>query len=191
MRLFLVGATGGTGIAIRDQAAGRGHGVTAFGRSKANDVTGSPVDASALAAAMTGHDAALSAMGGGLNLFDGTIRTNSARAVIEAMQKSGVRRLIIMSSTLNEPDLRARIVSHTLLWAPAKDQRSLETLVIASDTEWTIIRPPQLTNGPLTGKAQLATTNTGRGSVSRADVAKLMIDLAENGSHKRQIVWVA
>src|SRR5690349_8472888 len=106
MRLFLVGATGGTGTTIREQAVRRKHVVTAFGRSKANDVVGSPLDAVALAEGMNGHDAVLSAIGGGLS--SSTIRTESARAVLEAMQRSSIRRFIVMSSTLNEPLLRSR-----------------------------------------------------------------------------------
>jgi putative NADH-flavin reductase len=113
------------------------------------------------------------------------------RAILDAMRRSGIRRFIVMSSSLNEPALRSRILSHTLLWAPAKDQRSMEKIVTASDADWTIIRPPMLTNGPLSGEAQLAETNTGRPSVSRADVAKLMLDLVESASHKRQVVWTA
>ena len=186
MRLFVIGATGPTGTEIRKQAPGRGHVVTAFGRSQANDVVGSVADASALADAMKGHDAVLSAIGG----FNSTIRTESTRAAIDAMRRTGVRRFIIVSSTLNEPALRSRILSNTLLWAPAKDQRSMEALVTASDVDWTILRPPVLTNGPLTGGVGLATKNMGRFSVSRADVAKVMIDLAEDGNHKREIVWV-
>jgi len=188
MRLILLEATGGTGTAIREQAVRRGHAVTAFGRSKANDVVGSPLDASALAEAVKGHDAVLSAIGSGL--FGTTIRTESARAILDAMRRNGIRRFIVMSSTLNDSALRARILSHTLLWAPAKDQRAMEAIVTASGTDWTIIRPPVLTNGPLTGDAQLAETSVGRASVSRADVARLMLDLAEAGSHLRQVVWV-
>jgi putative NADH-flavin reductase len=189
LRIFLLGATGGTGAAIREQALRRGHDVTAFGRSKANDLAGSPLDASVLAEGVKGHDAVLSAIGAGL--FATTIRTESARAILDAMRRNGIRRFIVMSSTLNEPLLRSRILSHTLLWAPAKDQRAMEKIVTASDAGWTIIRPPLLTNGPLTGAAQLANTNAGRASVSRADVAKLMLDLAEGGSHQRQVVWVS
>jgi len=189
MRLFLLGATGGTGAAIRDQAQRRGHHVTAFGRSRANDVVGSPLDASVLAESVKGHDAVLSAIGAGL--FPTTVRTDSARAILDAMQRNGIRRFIVMSSTLNETSLRARVLSHSLLWAPAKDQRAMEKIVTASEADWTIIRPPLLTHGPLTGNARLAETNTGRSSVSRADVAMLMLDLAEAGSHLRQVVWVA
>ena len=189
MRLFLVGATGGTGVALREQAARRGHAVTAFGRSKANDLVGSPLEPVALAEGMKGHDAVLSAIGGGL--FATTIRTDSARAILDAMKRSGIRRYVVMSSTLNEPLLRSRILSHTLLWAPARDQRSMEKIVTASDVEWTIIRPPLLTNGALTGDAQLAEKNGGSASVSRADVARLMLDLTESGRHQRQVVWIA
>jgi putative NADH-flavin reductase len=189
MRLFLVGATGGTGTAIREQAVSRKHLVTAFGRSSANDLVGSPMDAAALAEGMKGHDAVLSAIGGGL--FSSTIRTQTARAILDAMQRSGIRRFIVISSTLNEPSLRSRILSHTLLWAPAKDQRAMETIVTASDAEWTIIRPPVLVHGPVTGAARLSETNTGRPSVTRADVATLMLDLVESASHQRQVVWIA
>ena len=163
--------------------------MTAFGRSSANDVVGSPLDAAALADAMKGHDAVLSAIGGGL--FGASVRTGSARAVLEAMQRAGVSRFIGMSSTLNEPAVRSRILSHSLLWAPAKDQRSMEEIIRGSAAAWTIIRPPVLTDGPLTGSAALADANGGRGSVSRADVASLMLDLAETGSYLRQVVWVA
>jgi putative NADH-flavin reductase len=191
MRLLVIGATGKTGRAIVEQAKARGHSVTTFGRSDANDVVGSPMDVDALAAAMRGHDAVLSAIGAG-GLGRTSVRADSARAVIAAMQRTAVRRFIVMSSTLVDAHqaLLMRFLAATLAHGHASDQRSMEKIVTASDVDWTIVRPPVLTNGPLTGRVELATSESGEGSVSRNDVAKLMLDLAEGGGYKRQVAWM-
>ena len=185
MRLFLLGGTGGTGREILAQAKARGHSATTFGRSPGNNIAGTPLDANAIAAAIGGHDAVLSAIGAAP--FEKTqVRAESARAVLTAMQRNGMRRFVVMSSTLVDGGFFAA----TLLRRPAADQRSLETIVRASDADWTILRPPLLTNGPLTGTVQLATSRSKTRKVSRSDVAKLMIDLAESGAHKREVVWI-
>ena len=48
----------------------------------------------------------------------------------------------------------------------------------ASDLDWTILRPPMLTNGPRTGRYQAVVNQPlSRGfSISRADVADYMIN---------------
>ncbi len=194
MRLFIVGATGRTGRALVGQAKARGHTVTAFGRSNANDVVGCPMDANALARAMRDHDAVLSAIGAG-GLGRARVRADSARAVLEAMGRSGVRRFIVMSSTLvdEKPGFLTRSFARTIARAHAADQRAMEKIVTASDAGWTILRPPALTNGPLTGRFELVTSESERpaeGRVSRNDVAKLMLDIAESGAFQRQVTWV-
>ena len=190
MKLFILGATGKTGLQLVDQAIRRGHTVTTFGRASANHVVGSPMDTPALADATRGHDAVISTIGARtLNAHD--VRTRSARAVIDAMQRAGVRRLVIMSSTLvdDHQGWKTRFFSRTLLRSHADDQRSMETVVRASNLDWTIVRPPTLTNGPLTGGGAIVKHEPGEGTISRADTAKLMLDIVESGSYARQIVW--
>jgi uncharacterized protein YbjT (DUF2867 family) len=57
------------------------------------------------------------------------------------------------------------------------DLARLEDLVRASGTDWTIVRPPNLTNAPLTGRYRTAVDgNVPRGkSIGRADVAHCML----------------
>src|SRR5438477_68978 len=72
MRLFILGATGGTGRALIDQALERGHRVTAFVRSPqklggpregVTVLQGDPRSVDELRAALPEHDAVLSALG--------------------------------------------------------------------------------------------------------------------------------
>lgn len=194
MRLFIIGATGRTGRALVAQAKARGHSVTTFGRSSTNDVVGCPMDTNALARAMGGHHAVLSAIGAG-GLGRTVVRADSARAVIEAMGRTGVRRFIVMSSMLvdENPGSFTSLFSRTIAHAHAADQRAMEKIIAASDTGWTIVRPPVLTNGPLTGRFDLVTSEAERprgGRVSRNDVAKLMLDIAESGAFERQVTWL-
>ncbi len=53
----------------------------------------------------------------------------------------------------------------------------MEADILSSPTDWTIVRPPRLTNGSLTGKYRTAVGGTvPRGYlISRADVAHLML----------------
>lgn len=55
----------------------------------------------------------------------------------------------------------------------------MEAGLLASGLEVCICRPTGLTDGPLTGKAVLATGFTGRATISRADVAHWMLDQLE------------
>jgi hypothetical protein len=58
-----------------------------------------------------------------------------------------------------------------------------EALILASETEWTIVRPGFITNGPATKKYQVITDLTGvtSGKISRADVAHFIVEeLAAN-----------
>ena len=73
------------------------------------------------------------------------------------------------------------------------DLALMEDAVRESGLEWTVVRPPRLTNGPFTGTYRTANgQNLPHGtSVSRADVANLMLRLAEDPAAIGQVVGVA
>jgi uncharacterized protein YbjT (DUF2867 family) len=87
----------------------------------------------------------------------------------------------------------AAVLRKTLLRNVAEDCAAMENVVMASDIDWTIVRPPRLTNGPLTGRYALAAGRMPRGSVSvgRADVAHFMLDELASNAFARQIVGMA
>jgi nucleoside-diphosphate-sugar epimerase len=116
MKLFVLGATGKTGREIVDLALARGHEVTAFVRSPQKlrpvaslaIVRGDPLEREAIAAALPGHDAVLSAIGAPRReaLRPNTLLTDCARATVDAMASSGVPRLAIVSAAVLFPGKR-------------------------------------------------------------------------------------
>jgi putative NADH-flavin reductase len=203
MRLFVLGATGKTGRALVAQDLARGHVITAFGRSAARDdttetlrvVVGNPMRADDLATALPGHDAVLSALGT-RGLGATAVLVDSARATIDAMQRAGVRRLIVISSSLVDPrgGWLSVVAARTLLRHTASDQRAMETLVTQSELDWTVLRPALLGDGALSGRYTVSPVSAGipasRAGMSRADVAQMMLDTVERGAHVKEIVWL-
>ncbi|MGH7294735.1 MAG: NAD(P)-dependent oxidoreductase [Polyangiaceae bacterium] len=202
-RLFVVGATGGIGKAVVAQALERGHGVTAFVRSPgkldaARDgltvLQGNPLDAEALRAVLPGHDAVVSALGPpGPGAT--TVAADGARSMVAAMQAVGMRRLLAVGVAVLFEDmgLVASILRHTLLRNVAKDSAEMERILRASDLEWTVARPPRLTNGPRTGRYAVADDRMPPGSggasvMRRADVAHFLLEELEHPAHVLRLV---
>ena len=203
MRLFILGATGGTGRQLIDQALARGHQVTAFVRSPEklsarpeglSVLQGDPRDAAALTAVLPGHDAVLSALGPP-GPRRSTILPDSARSTVSAMQSAGLRRLLIVSAAILFEDLGllAALLRRTLLRNVVVGSGEMERMVTASDLDWTIVRPPRLTNGPLTRRYHVADNRfpPGKQTLSRADVAHFLLDELVQDAHLRQIVGQA
>ena len=203
MRLFMLGATGGTGRQLIDQALARGHRVTAFVRSPEkfsarpeglNVQQGDPRDAAALTAALPGHDAVLSALGPP-GPRRSAILPDSARSTVSAMQSAGIRRLLIVSAAILFEDLGllAALLRRTLLRNVVIGSGEMERIVAASDLHWTIVRPPRLTNGPRTARYQVADDRfpPGKRTLSRADVAHFLLDELDRCAHLRRIVGQA
>jgi len=136
LRLFVVGATGGTGRELVRQALERNHRVTAFVRSPQKlgpprdglrVIEGDVLDADAVAAALAGHDAVLSAMGPP-GPGRTTITSESARTTVTAMRASGVRRLLLVGVAVLFEDggMMADLLRKTLLRNVADDSAAME-----------------------------------------------------------------
>ena len=148
MRLFILGASGGTGRQLIDQALALGHQVTAFVRSPEklgarpeglSVRQGNPRDAAALTTALAGHDAVLSALGPP-GPRRSTILGESARSTVSAMQSVGMRRLLVVSAAILFEDLGllAALLRRTLLRNVVIGSGEMERIVTASDLDWTI-----------------------------------------------------
>jgi putative NADH-flavin reductase len=108
MNLVVLGATGRTGRLVVEQALAAGHAVTALVRSpeklaiRHSDlrvIAGYVTDAGDVARAMMGADAVISTLGG-----SGSLIADSTRAIVDAAHKTGVKRIIVLSSFLVERD---------------------------------------------------------------------------------------
>jgi putative NADH-flavin reductase len=204
MRLTVIGATGGIGTEVVRQALDAGHEVTAAVRDPARMAVAAPdrlrvvqadvLDAEAVLPAVKGADAVVSALGprrGG----PATVVSDGARAALTAMDAAAVRRLVIVSANgaYDDPGdgLAARLVVKPILQRVLRegfaDLHQMEDLVRARHTDWTIVRPPRLTNRPRTGRYRTAVDAHVGTSIARADVADAILaalaDPATIGHH--------
>jgi putative NADH-flavin reductase len=200
MKLFVIGATGGTGREIVQQALARGHHVSAFVRSpetvalrheRLSVLKGNVMNESQLAEAMQNHDAVVSALGPREVFKPSSLLHDSALAATRAMHRSGVRRLVVLSAAAHFPGIPNRIVSF-ILRNHMRDSLAMEKVVQDSGLDWTIARPPRLT------QEQYATYRSREGaaprrgfSLSRTAVVAFMLDAIERKKHFQKIVGIA
>jgi putative NADH-flavin reductase len=209
MKLTLFGATGATGTNLVQLALAAGHDVTAVVRDPARlaipahqrlrVVTADVLDPAAISPAVDGADAVISAVGPGTGAS--TLRQDSTRSIIEAMQKTGARRLLIVSGSVvadegESPFMRyllKPLARRTFLRHVCADMRRAENEVHDSNLDWTIMRPPSLTGKPARGTYRTATDrNLPRGfSISRADLAACMLTLLDNPATVHRHVAIA
>ena len=201
MLLFVLGATGHTGTQILDLAIARSHAVTAFTRSPEkitrrhpmlSVMRGDPHNVDQLTNAMQGHDAVLSALGvrPPAAFRPHTVVQDCAAATVEAMRGAGVQRLVLVSAAVLFP--RKGLLYRLFRWLLkhiARDLGGAEIIVRRSPLEWTIARPPRLTNG--SGERYRASRDSlpdGAFSMSFRAVATFMLDAVEQHAHVREVV---
>jgi putative NADH-flavin reductase len=200
MNILVLGATGPLGRHIIEQALSTGHHVTALVRSPGRlpphqhlrEAVGDVLDPDAVAAAVPGHDAVISALGQSQPSPHGRQLHPALPYLIDAMRTAGVSRLIWVSSH-SIGDSRGHsgflferiVVPIRRLRAEFADKERQEALVAASDLDWTIVRPARLTNAPATGRvrAQPRLRLTIRDSISRADLAQFILRELDRGEH--------
>jgi uncharacterized protein YbjT (DUF2867 family) len=207
MKILVLGATGGTGqLIVRDAAQSR-HSVVALVRAKARAdlpgaelVEGEARDEATLVRALDGCDAVVSALGTGMGFRQVNLLTAATRALVAAMTRTGVRRLICISA-LGVGDSRGhggfvfdRLFQPLLLGPAYKDKDRQEAAIRASSLDWVVVRPAMLTNDPPRGRvratADLAGVNGGK--IARADVAQFVVEQLTTDTWLRRtpvILW--
>src|SRR5665213_977421 len=209
MRLAIFGATGATGMELVRQGLAQGHQITCLVRNPATaklpaeaiQVRGDVLDADTVARAIVGSNAVLSAVGARSLRTSGLLDQASAN-ILAAMKKGGVRRVIVLGAAGVAPDAMKHqnqvnrfvleIVRHTLLKYPFLDQAAQERRLQASEADYTIVRPPRLTNGPYTGKYRVEADALPRAakSIARADVADFMLKQLSDRNFLRSGVYM-
>jgi putative NADH-flavin reductase len=162
MKVVVLGATGGTGLEIVRQAIGRGHSVTAFVRSperlnlfsgQINIKQGNLLNSSELEDVLKGQDAVLSAFGPRVPIanMDKTLLQEFASVLTTAMWRLRIKRVIVESMAFLFKDSifpPAHLVGRLMFPSLVADARAMEELFQKSQLDWTLVRPPRLTDGP-------------------------------------------
>jgi putative NADH-flavin reductase len=207
MKLLVLGATGGTGLEIVRQAIALRHQVTAFVRSPerlkpfGSQVVikqGDLLQSAELAEAIRGHDAVLSGFGPRLPIAkaDATLLRDFASALTTAMQQTGVRRLVLVSTAFLFKDAilpPAYLFGRLFFPGVVIDATAMEQIITGSGLDWTILRPPQLTDKPHTGKYRLRDGHLPLFgfNIPRADVADCFLKTLPDPTSIRKILGVS
>lgn len=192
MKIVIFGASRGVGFNVVEQALTAGHAVTAFVRSPEKFTVkhenlaifqGDSMDASAVEKAIAGQEAVISALGPTRPPVAGMMET-SAKNIVAAMKKNGVRRLVSTTGAgVRQPEDKPKFADHAigfLLNLLAKDVvldsaanvRAIQT----SDLDWTVVRYPRLMDGAHTGKYRVGFVGKDSGTqISRADGADFIV----------------
>jgi putative NADH-flavin reductase len=203
LRLFVLGASGRTGVEILRLGLARGHQVTAYVRSpgklelRARDlsvVQGDALCSDELARALPGHDAVISAIGPSVReaFAAKMLLSRCADSLVAAMHAARLERLAAISSAL--------LFAKTPLWfAPLRlvrphmrDLIAMEAAIRASSLDWTLARPSRLI--PCARERYRSAVDAlpphGHVIAYRA-VAAFSLDAIERGANSREVVGLA
>lgn len=201
-RIAVFGANGRTGRLVVEKLLEAGYQVTAAVRDPAGFSTSAPHasdgrgaqivhgdirDPLSVHEAVAGQHAVVSAIGSGRRP-DG-LYSASARALVPALQDTGVKRLLVISSSgapLGDPGVSwiFRALIRPLFFRDMyADMRVMESIVQASSLAWTLVRPARLTDAAPTGHYRVADGKNppGGATVTRSDLADFIVaTLADN-----------
>ena len=192
MKITIFGATGRAGVHLVEQALAAGHEVTILARDPARVKTqhahlvvlsGNVQDAAQVAQAVRGAEAVISVLGPTQNKPTYEVSAGMDN-ILAAMRQQGVRRLIVSAGAgVGDPNDALGLPNHlinfllkTFARYVYEDMRRVVEKVRASDTDWTIVRVPMLTDDPHTGKIRVGYVGKGMGMrIGEADMADFML----------------
>ncbi|MER5757241.1 NAD(P)H-binding protein [Streptomyces sp. NPDC002088] len=205
MRVTVFGATGGIGRLVVQQLLDTGHQVTALTRSpdklslthpSLTLITGQLSDRGAVAKAVTGAEAVISALGPSLKRSaTGTQLADGTRTLVAVMNEQKVTRFIgLATPSLADPHDKPHW-KHKVLPVMAKLMfpnalRELEGMtqaVTSSDLDYTIARITNPTDKPATSRSKsgfLGHDKVGS-AMTRADIAAFLVSQLTDTRYKR------
>jgi len=207
MNVLVFGASGKTGREVVRQALARGFNVSAFVRDTARLplahanlrlVKGEITDPRAVARAMEQQTCVISTLGVGLPLRHDPIVIEGVRTIARASEHASVERLLYMSfigvrESRDAAGFLLKQLAGTVLRHEVADHEAKEAAVAESFVDWTIVRPPKLTNGRLTASYRVGEDIQARSPLpmmSRADVADFMLRQLSDQSFIRKAVRI-
>ncbi len=200
MRIVVFGASSASGKLLVEKALSVGHHVTAFVRDasklgvthdKLKTVTGDALNPSQVEDAVRGCNAVLSTLGP--KGKPAVMAAQSTKNIVYAMQKHGVKRLVLVSvAGIAVPqDNRKKNLIDSLLKLLLKevfvDRENQIAVLNASTVDWVAVRVPRLTDEPAKGSvnAFFGSPNPSF-KVTRADLADFMLEQLTSDQWLRQ-----
>lgn len=210
-RVLVLGANGPSGRRTVQLALDRGLAVDALTRhpgtfpirhERLHVIGGDATDPTVVDAAVAPCDAVVSVIGTtAFTRHAVEVYSASARLVVAAMQRHGQRRLVVVTSSgvtptrdRQDPSFVDRVTHPLLRWTIGRtaydDMERMEAIVSASSLDWTIVRPPGLTDEPGTGYA-IAETWIDGAYCARDDLATVLVDQLEDQRFLQRVAAVS
>jgi putative NADH-flavin reductase len=207
--IVVLGANGGIGRQVVEVALKQGHRVTAILRNPAKltithpnliIVKGDIMKPETLEKYLENKDVVISAIGKN-SLKETTLYSQGSKNLLNVLKKMVTTRIFFISASGLDVNpshnffirLATKYILQRLLKNMYADLERMEKIVKESDQNWTIMRPPQLTNRPFTGHYRFAVNGFLKGGsrISRADLAHFMISNITNTAIYKKTVEVA
>lgn len=207
--ILVFGSTGGTGKAFVEQALAHGHKVSAFLRDRSKLVLDDPNltiidgdlfdEASVKGAVTSDLDAVFTAYGFS-NKEPDNKHERVTQAVVQGMKAAGVSRVVAVSSmgaseSAGIGPFWVRFVAKVILKHIIPDKTLQEAVLMTSELEWMILRPPMLVSKPGTGDYTVwegqKPPNKVAWKISRADVAAEGLRCIESGDYARKAMQIS
>lgn len=208
-KVALIGASGFVGTAILNELLSRGYEVTAIVRNpekvsatseKLDIVKADVSDVDALAVALKGNDAVISAYNPGWtnpNIYDETLKNYPL--ILKAVKQAGFKRLLIVGGAgtlFCAPVLRVvdsdAIPAEIMGGVKSLGEFYLNTLMNEKELDWVFLSPAgSLEPGERTGKFRLGKDDlivdeNGKSHISVEDYAVAMVDELEKENHHQE-----
>ncbi|XP_022089899.1 uncharacterized protein LOC110978883 isoform X2 [Acanthaster planci] len=160
----------------------------------------------------TGSEAVLSCLGRSVSYTrrESTFYCDTMKVITQAMREAGVRRLVCMTSWMTDYGLSEpgpfftewilKSFMRLTIGRILDDMKQMERYLIdkCQDINYTIVRPPGLTNGPLSGRPvecevgqYVYSVSISRILMSRADVANFMLSTLKSFDFDQKTVAIA
>jgi uncharacterized protein len=204
MKLIIFGATGRVGESLVDKALAAGHEVTVFVRDaekvKSQYVQiyeGDATDAQAVARALKDEFHAVFVCIGERALKPSTVLTDSISAIIPAMEKCAIPRLLCVSGTAEMPEktwfgkLYTSILKTTPVGHAVRDHDGAFELIGTSKLNWTLAGCNYLKTGPERGTYKTSLIFPGGLKIIHApDVADFLIKELNETKFPNKVVGI-
>jgi uncharacterized protein YbjT (DUF2867 family) len=211
MNIVVFGANGQTGRLLTRRALDKGHSVVAVTRHPDDfpiadaGLTVARADVrepSSLVDVVRDADAVVSTLGVPFSTRPIDTYSVGVRNIVDAMRSTGVRRLVVVSSTgayhypnrIDTPmslRLFEPVITRTIGKTTYDDQRRMEDIVRASRLGWTVVRPSGLFDLPESTNYVAGEVDPVGGFTARIDLADYMIALAGDPSAAGRTVVVS
>lgn len=211
MKLFVLGASGATGRRVLAEALKRNHTVVAHVRKSLNiqgpTYVRGDMDSDAVKDKLAGTDAVISCLGlrrkSAKNPFSALVSPDdllesTIRSLVPVMHDVGVRKLVCISAAgVGDSKWKVNlpfrfVIAISKIGVAYSDMNQMENVLSNSGLDWMAVRPVTLTDDEATGRVNTVDYYGMSSKISRADVAKYMLDrVSEPGSFLNRTPMIA